>query len=183
MGAKVESDSDFELMQRVKRRDASALAELYDRHGSRVYSLAVTVVGENAAAEEVTQDAFMRVWTYAEHYRDETGRFVAWLLTVTRRAAIDRLRRDRRASAAVSIDDESFPEIRDIAHDAEARWRDLRFMVDDLPVEQREVILLAFYRGLSQSDIAAYLQLPLGTVKTRMRLGMGKLRAAWRAQG
>ena len=111
-------ESDFELMQRVQGRDTSALAGLYDRHGSRVFSLGVIIVGEGAA-EEVTQDGA-------------------------------------------------------------ARWQELRYLVDELPHEQREVILLAFYRGLSQSDIAAYLDVPLGTIKTRMRLGMDKLRTAWR---
>jgi RNA polymerase sigma-70 factor (ECF subfamily) len=177
------AESDFDLMRRVQDRDASALAELYDRYGSRVYSLAVTIVGEGAAAEEVTQDTFMKLWSRPEHYRVETGRFAAWLLTIARRSAIDRLRRDRRTRAAASLDAVSFPEPRDIAQEDDARWRELRFLLDDLPVEQREVIVLAFYRGLSQSDIAEYLHIPLGTIKTRLRLAMDKLRAAWAQTG
>ncbi len=173
------AESDYDLMRRVLDHDASALAELYDRYGSRVYSLAVTIVGEGAAAEEVTQDTFMKLWNRPERYRVDNGRFVAWLLTIARRSAIDRLRRDRRTRAAASLDDVSFPEPRDIAQEDDARWRELRFLLDDLPVEQREVIVLAFYRGLSQSDIAEYLRIPLGTIKTRLRLAMDKLRAAW----
>jgi RNA polymerase sigma-70 factor (ECF subfamily) len=166
-------------MTRIQRQDAAALAALYDRYGSRVYGLAVTIVGEGETAEEVAQDVFMRVWAHADQYRHDTGRFLAWLLTITRRAAIDRLRRDRRTLAAASVDDDHFPELRDHAQEDQARWRDLRMLLDQLPTEQREAIVLAFYRGLSQSEISDHLGIPLGTVKTRMRLGMDKLRAVW----
>ena len=172
-------ESDYDLMRRVQGRDASALAALYDRYGSRVYALAVTIVGEGATAEEVTQDTFMKLWNHPEYYRIDDGRFVAWLLTIARRAAIDYLRHDRRSPTTASLDDQTFPEPRDIAQDDDARWREMRFLLDDLPVEQREVIVLAFYRGLSQSEIAGYLRIPLGTIKTRLRLGMEKLRVAW----
>jgi RNA polymerase sigma-70 factor (ECF subfamily) len=163
-------------MARIQRRDASALSALYDRYGSRVYGLAVTIVGEGATAEEVTQDAFLRVWTHAGQYHPDPGRFLAWLLTVTRRAAIDRLRHDRRSQAAASVDDDNFPELRDVTQDDQARWRDLRLTLDQLPSEQREAILLAFYRGMSHSEISEHLGIPLGTVKTRMRLGLDRLR-------
>jgi RNA polymerase sigma-70 factor, ECF subfamily len=172
--------TEQELMARIRRRDTSALAELYDLYASRVYSLAVAVVGEGMGAQEVTQDTFMKVWTHPELYQREDGRFAAWLLTITRRCAIDRLRYERRRSGqSTSIDDENFPELRDAAQDDEARWREMRHVVDLLPAEQREVILLAYYRGLSQSEIAAHLSVPLGTVKTRLRLGMEKLRSSW----
>ena len=78
-----------------------------------------------------------------------------------------------------SLDDENFPELHDPLQDEQARWRDLKHMMDELPLEQREVIVLAYYRGMSQSDIALYLDIPLGTVKTRLRLGMDKLRTAF----
>jgi RNA polymerase sigma-70 factor (ECF subfamily) len=166
-------------MTRIQRQDAGALAALYDRYGSRVYGLAVTIVGEGETAEEVAQDVFMRVWAHADQYRHDTGRFLAWLLTITRRAAIDRLRRDRRTLSVASVDDDHFPELRDHAQEDQARWRDVRMLLDQLPAEQREAIVLAFYRGLSQSEISEHLGIPLGTVKTRMRLGMDKLRAVW----
>lgn len=169
--------ADLDLVTRIARRDASALAELYDRYGARVYSLAVAIVGEEMAAQEVTQDTFIKLWQHPEAYRYDDSKFGAWLLMVARHRAIDHLRRERlRSSQAVSIDDDDFPEVPDLAHDVESRWRDMRHVLDGLPTEQRNVIVLAYYHGLSQTEIAATLHLPLGTVKTRMRLGMEKLR-------
>jgi RNA polymerase sigma-70 factor (ECF subfamily) len=156
------------------------LSELYDLYSSRVYSLAVAILGDGAGAQEVTQDTFMKVWRAPELYRRENGRFTGWILTITRRLAIDRLRHEQRHTGrSASLDDENFPELRDSTQDDEARWRDLSHLMDRLPAEQREVITLAYYRGLSQSEIAEHLDLPLGTVKTRLRLGMGKLREAY----
>jgi RNA polymerase sigma-70 factor (ECF subfamily) len=168
------------LMARIKQCDSSALAELYDLYGSRVYSLAVAILGDGMGAQEVTQDAFLKVWQHPELYHHEQGRFAGWLLTMTRRLSIDRLRYEhRRSGQSSSLDDEHFPELRDPLRDDEARWRELRQMMDEMPLEQREVILLAYYRGLSQSEIAQTLNVPLGTVKTRLRLGMQKLRMAY----
>jgi RNA polymerase sigma-70 factor (ECF subfamily) len=173
-------NSEVELLRRIRQRDSNALSELYDLYGSRVYSLAVAILGDGMRAQEVTQDTFMKVWQAPELYRNENGRFPAWLLTITRRLAIDRLRHEqRRSGRSVSLDDVDFPELRDAVQDEEARWRELGHLMDQLPVEQREVINLAYYRGLSQSEIAAHLNVPLGTVKTRLRLGMEKLRAAY----
>ncbi len=169
--------TDLALIARIKQRDASALAELYDRYGARVYSLACAILGEAMAAQEVTQDTFIKLWEHPESYRYDDSRFVAWLLMVARHRAIDHLRRERlRSGRTVSIDNGSFPEVLDAAHDVEARWRDLKQVLDALPAEQRDVIVLAYYHGLSQSEIADVLKLPLGTVKTRLRLGMEKLR-------
>jgi RNA polymerase sigma-70 factor (ECF subfamily) len=177
----VESTSVQILMQRIQQRDTNALSELYDLFSSKVYSLTVMVLGEDMAAQEVTQDVFMKVWERPDAYRDEQGKFVSWLLTVARRAAIDRLRRENRQFlVAASLDDDEFPELRDFAEDDETRWRELRLLMDELPPDQRETLVLSFYRGMSQNDISAYLNVPLGTIKTRMKLAMDKLRAAWR---
>jgi RNA polymerase sigma-70 factor (ECF subfamily) len=169
-----------ELIERLCVRDTQALNELYDLFSTRVYSLAVAILGDGTAAQEVTQDTFMKVWQNPQLYRREEGRFTGWILTITRRLAIDHLRYEKRRSGmSISLDADDFPELRDPAQDEKARWRDLKHLMDDLPTEQREVIILAYYRGMSQSDIAAYLGIPLGTVKTRLRLGMDKLRLAW----
>ena len=175
-----------QLITRIQRRAAEsegaaqALAELYDLYGSRVYSLSVMILGEGMAAQEVTQDTFMKVWERPEQYRDEYGKFASWLLTIARRTAIDRLRREKRQfSIAASLDDDDFPELRDVKEDSENRWRELRLLMDELPVDQRETLILSFYRGMSQSDISAFLDIPLGTIKTRMKLAMDKLRNAW----
>jgi RNA polymerase sigma-70 factor (ECF subfamily) len=171
--------TDLALIARIKQRDAAALAELYDRYGARVYSLACAIAGEEMAAQEITQDTFIKVWNHPDSYRYDDSKFGAWLLMVTRHRAIDHLRREKlRSGRAVSMDDDAFPEMPDFAHDVEAKWRDLRHVLDQLPPEQRDVIVLAYYHGLSQSEIAEHLKWPLGTVKTRLRLGMDKLRAA-----
>ncbi len=173
------TDTDLDLIARIHRQDQAALAELYERHGARVYSLAVAIVGENMTAQEVAQDVFMRVWEHPENYRYDDNRFAAWLLMITRHRAIDHLRREKsRGGLAFSLDDADFPEMPDVRQDVESKWRDMRHVLDQLPPEQRDVIVLAYYHGLSQSEIAAHLNWPLGTVKTRMRLGMDKLRAA-----
>jgi RNA polymerase sigma-70 factor (ECF subfamily) len=170
---------DLALMARIRRRDHSALAELYDKYGGRVYSLAVTIVGEDTAAQEVTQDTFIKVWEHPETYRYDDSRFLAWLLMITRHRAIDHLRREKlRSGQSFSMDDEDAPELPDASLDGEEKWREMRHVLDALPAEQREVIVMAYYHGLSQSEIAEMLGWPLGTVKTRLRLGMQKLRDA-----
>jgi RNA polymerase sigma-70 factor (ECF subfamily) len=170
---------DLALMARIRRRDHSALAELYDKYGGRVYSLAVTIVGEDTAAQEVTQDTFIKVWEHPETYRYDDSRFLAWLLMITRHRAIDHLRHEKlRSGQSFSMDDEDAPELPDASLDGEEKWREMRHVLDALPAEQREVIVMAYYHGLSQSEIAEMLGWPLGTVKTRLRLGMQKLRDA-----
>lgn len=177
-GADLSSERD--LLARVMRRDASALAALYDLHGARVYSLAMMILGESMMAQEVTQDTFLRLWQQPERYRYESGHFVSWLLTITRHLAIDRLRRERRAPADLrSIDTEEFAEPPDASQADELRWRDLQQTFAHLPLEQRDVVQLAFYHGMSQSEIAEHVGAPLGTVKTRMRLALDKLRAVF----
>lgn len=170
-----------ELLARILRKDASALATLYDLHGGRVYSLAVMVLGETMMAQEVTQDVFLRLWQKPEKYHYEVGHFVSWLLTITRNLAIDRLRNEQRKTRGVtaSIDEEDFGDVPDVSQAEELRWRDVQTAFGRLPAEQSEVIRLAFYHGLSQSEIAEHLSTPLGTVKTRMRLAMEKLRSVF----
>lgn len=173
--------SERELMSRLRQRDTSALSELYDLYSTRVYSLAAAILGNSMAAQEVVQDTFIKLWQSPHLYQPLEGKFTSWLLTITRRLAIDHLRREqRRSGQSTSIDDDHFPELHDIKQDEQARWRDLRHIMDEIPEEQREVILLAYYRGLSQSEIAIYLGVPIGTVKTRLRLGMEKLRTAYK---
>jgi len=170
---------DLALIARIKRRDHTALAELYDKYGGRVYSLAVTIVGEDMAAQEVTQDTFIKIWEHPETYRYDESKFLAWLLMITRHRAIDHLRREKlRSGQSMSMDDEAMPEMPDASLDVEEKWREMRHVLDGLPAEQREVIVMAYYHGLSQSEIADMLNWPLGTVKTRLRLGMQKLRDA-----
>ncbi len=171
-------DSDFDLITQIKRRDPDALLRLYQRHGGHVFSLTLAILGESTDAEEATQDTFVKVWNHPDGYLRDYGRFEAWLMMIARRCALDRLRFEkRRLHPALSLDQSDFPELRDNYHEQEARWRDLSSLLDVLPAEQREVLTLAYYRGMSQSEIAGYLELPVGTVKSRLRLGMERLRA------
>jgi RNA polymerase sigma-70 factor, ECF subfamily len=172
-------DTDWRLMKRLCERDERALAELYDRHASRVFTLSAAILRDDAAAEECTQDVFVKLWNRPEQYRFDDNRFVVWLLLITRRTAIDRLRRAKRASLGqVAFDDDVVRDAPDLAQIDEARWRDIAHVLAQLPEEQRTAIELAYYYGLSQNEIAEHLGAPLGTIKTRIRLGMDKLRAA-----
>jgi RNA polymerase sigma-70 factor (ECF subfamily) len=169
------------LLQQVSAGDRRAFLALYDRFASRVYGLALHMLRDQMAAEEVAQETFLKLWTRADTFRPEKGTFVAWLLTIARRTALDRIRLESRRPAIA----EPPPEIEDWSHlphpnstSDEARWGTVRFALAQLPQEQQEVISLAFYYGLSQSQISEQLNIPLGTVKTRVRLGMDKLREA-----
>lgn len=173
---------DAKLMRAVVEGNHQAFLALYDRHAARVHGLALRVLGDPMTAEEVTQDAFLRLWTRADTYNPGRGRLSSWLLTITRRLAIDHFRLEgRRPPAWNPSDPESALEkIPDPASQSEeSRWGSLKFALNTLPQEQRSVIELAFYHGMSHSQIAEYQSTPLGTVKTRIRLGMEKLRREW----
>lgn len=173
---------DEDLVVQVARGYRQAFIALYDRHASRVFALAMRMLGEQMAAEEVTQDAFLKLWTRADTYSPHKGSLVAWLLTITRRTALDHLRLEKRRPDFENPKDpqEAWHLLPDVhSSTQESRWRSLYFAVQDLPEEQRQVIELAYYQGLSHRQIAEYLDIPLGTTKTRMRLGMEKLRQGW----
>jgi RNA polymerase sigma-70 factor (ECF subfamily) len=172
-------------IRRISDGDQGAFLEIYDQFAPRVYSLALHILSDSMLAEEATQDTFMKLWARARTYVPERGSFAVWLLTIARRTCLDRLRLERRRPL---LSDDRDPEVtwRTLANGnvdpAEARWRSLRFAVMDLPSEQRQVIELAYYQGMSHSEIAGELGWPLGTVKTRMRTAMQSLRQAWQAE-
>jgi RNA polymerase sigma-70 factor (ECF subfamily) len=177
-------DSFFDeanLVRRLIARDQTALSELYQQYGGLVYSIAVRVVQNATMAEEVTQDTFLKVWHQPSSWDPERGKFVSWLLTITRYTAIDRLRKEQRRPLqnAVELDDMRMgaPGAADdpLMQDGQV----LRSLLERLPGEQVQVIELAFFQGMSHSEMAEYLNLPLGTVKTRVRLGLQKLKALW----
>ena len=169
--------TDLELLAAIRQRNAEALEALYEKYGTKVYSLSVAIVGEGMAAQEATQDTFMKVWVQVEKYRHDAIPFSAWVMMIARQTAIDRLRYERRRTDNnEALETDGFHELRDVLADNNARWQDLRMVLDGLPVEQRQVLLLAYYRGLSQSEIAEHLNMPLGTVKTRTRAALIKLR-------
>ena len=180
---KTAEEDDFVLVQRLARGDQQAFLALYDRHAARVHALTLHVLGDPMLAEEATQDTFMKLWSRARLYLAERGSFLAWLLTIARRTALDRLRLEGRRPLLSDANDpdDVWPAIRDESQDAdEARWRSLHFAVRSLPHDQQVVIELAYFQGLSQSEIASELGWPLGTVKTRLRAGMMSLRKQWK---
>jgi len=172
---------DADLVRRLIARDQSALSELYQRFGTLVYSIALRVVQNSTLAEEVTQDTFLKVWHQPTSWDASRGKFVSWLLTITRNTAIDRLRMEQRRPLRTAVDLDDLPLGKPGLIDDPA-WQDgrvLRSLLERLPPEQVQVIELAFFEGLSHSELAERLGLPLGTVKTRLRLGLHKLKVMW----
>jgi RNA polymerase sigma-70 factor, ECF subfamily len=176
--------ADLEAIRRVARGDADALAILYDRHSRIVYSLAFRIVGDPTEAEEVVQDVFAQAWRQAERYDTTRGAVVAWLLMIARSRAIDRIRSRRGLPPLAPDGSKGLQEMVDPAEGPELmtlggeQIRRLRAALNSLPLPQRMTIELAFYEGLTHVEIAERLEEPLGTVKTRIRLGLLKLRSA-----
>jgi RNA polymerase sigma-70 factor (ECF subfamily) len=179
---KAERLADEELMPLVGRKDPEAFEVLFDRHGGAAYSLAYRIVGDRAAAEEVTQEAFISVWRSGARFDAARGSVRSWLLSVVRNRAIDFLRSRAGKAPKLTFDDDSVLEQRParerteeeaLQHETSA---ELRGALGKLPGEQSKVIELAYFGGFSHSEIAQMLNLPMGTVKGRMRLGLEKIR-------
>lgn len=174
---------DAALVRRVADGDVGAFETIYERYRSQAFGLALTLTRRRQAAEEVTQDAFMSLWRGAHSYDPSRASLATWLLSVVRYRAVDSLRRSARHERSSRIDDllvdrlESGERLDERAVDRE-RARHARALVGGLPPEQRQVIELAYYGGLSQSEIAARVGVPIGTVKGRSRLALEKLRQA-----
>jgi RNA polymerase sigma-70 factor (ECF subfamily) len=178
----VATPDDIELITRVASGEDSACLMLYDRYVGRVYALTLRVLSNPMLAEEATQDTFLKLWGRARLYLTERGPLLLWLLTIARRTALDRLRLEARRpmlSDANDPDDswDIIPDLNTLPE--ESRWRSLYFAVQSLQPDHRQVIELAYYQGLSQSEIAEVLGWPLGTVKTRLRAAMEHLREKW----
>ncbi len=181
---------DQTLIGLIIHARAEALSELYDRYGRLVYSLALNSVGNPATAEEITQDVFLRVWQRARQYRADRAKVSTWLTSITRNRAIDQLRRRGSRPERHSVGwAEVAPGAEPAANGPEGavslaleRER-VRAAVALLPPEQQQVLALAYFQGLSQSQIAEATGKPLGTVKTRVRLGMQKLREMLQEEG
>jgi RNA polymerase sigma-70 factor, ECF subfamily len=177
------AEADREALGRMLRGDHDALAEVYDRHARLLYSLALRIVRRPTDAEDVIQEVFSQVWRQAGRYDTSRGTVVGWLVMLTRSRALDRLRRDRGEPPVADTELAS----RDVVDpgmtvdlqlvDAEQAAR-VRAALEALPEVQRVPLELAYYEGLSQSAIAARLETPLGTIKTRMRQALLRLRDA-----
>jgi RNA polymerase sigma-70 factor (ECF subfamily) len=176
--------SDEQIMEGVRRGDSQAIGTLYDRYAGVIFSLGLRMLGDRETTEELVQEVFLRAWRQAGTYQPQLGRLSTWLMGIARNLAVDELRRraarPRRTDgnadeqlARISASDEGDP--------VEQLWittrrQEVRRALAALPPPQRQVMELAYYSGLTQSEIAARLGDPLGTVKTRMRLATQKLR-------
>lgn len=180
---------DETLMRLITQRKSEALGVLYDRYGRLVYSVSYQATSHAELAEEVTQDTFLRVWQSAASFDPRQGRLVPWLTRIARNRAIDHYRRQQARMEGHSDYFEEMPnfDLSDDDQDVEAgveasqQRRVIRAALSQLPEEQRSVLALAYFRGLTHEQIASQLNQPLGTVKTRLRLGMQKLRRSLQA--
>ena len=176
----MEQVSIDKLIEQIGRGDETALAEFYDLTRRRTYGLALRILKDAGAAEEVTLDVYLQVWRSAEKFDTARGQALTWLLMQTRTRAIDRLRKLGTRRTETTLDDASSlasPQARpDESLELTERSSSLLRAMAALVPEQREALGAAFFRGLSHSAIAKHLGLPLGTVKTRIRTGLAKLR-------
>src|SRR5687767_8104095 len=168
------------MIRGVAEGDGQALASLYDATSRAVYGLLLRILADPSSAEEVLLDVYAQVWRQAATYSAERGRPLAWLTTIARSRAIDRVRRGRQEQQHTAPLDEAVSAASGESVDEVVRAGEVRAVVraalERLAPEQRDVIELAYYGGMSHSEIAAARGLPLGTVKTRTRLGMMRLR-------
>ena len=175
--------NDETLLRLIARSQENALSELYDRYSRLVYSVALNTLSDPGRAEEVTQDVFVRVWEKVRTYSAEQGRVVTWLTSIARHRSIDLYRQFKSHheelqvawQEAESID---LPDGQNVEWEVDLAQRQQRISLAmaQLPTEQKQAVGMAFFQGLSHPEIAEALGAPLGTVKTRIRLGMQKLR-------
>lgn len=170
----METASDAELVARAAAGQADSMGELFDRHAGRMKSLALRILRLGDEAEDVVQEVFVQAWQQAHRFDAQRGNVLAWLSIMTRSRSLDRWRRraTRRESAVSEAHELEAPRPADNMAEGWAA----RTALGDLPEEQRQLLELAYWEGLSQSEIATRLGLPLGTVKTRMRIGLKTLR-------
>ncbi|HTU15061.1 MAG TPA: RNA polymerase sigma factor [Solirubrobacterales bacterium] len=180
---------DEELLTLVGRRDHVAFEAFYDRFERRAFSLAYRILGERSAAEDTVQEAFFSIWKSGERYDQNRGSAGAWALGIVRNRSIDLLRSKASRTPTLDSDDEGVLESRPAPDRTDEQamrretQREVREVISELPEKQSKVINLAFFGGFSQSEISSMLDLPLGTVKGRMRLGLEKIRGGLADEG
>ena len=180
--------TDLELLEHISNQDRDALATLYERFGRRVFSLAVRILSDSVSAEEVTQDVFMSVWRHGATYVSKKGKFTTWLFSIAHHRTIDELRKRRRDLSRTIDEIDGLLNLKsgDVspadATVAQSEYAKIRAAMEDLPEEQKNVVELSYFKGLTQTEIAEKTGQPLGTVKTRMRLALKKLRKALSAE-
>jgi len=168
------------VIVRIAHQEQTALTELYDRYGRVLYSLAYRILGSPEEAEEVVLDVFAQVWKNAASYSHHRGRVDSWLFMMTRSRALDRIRRRKRqlrSIQAISLETKGCS-TEDPVEEVFITQRRVQILMAlaQLPSQQREALELAYFNGLTHAEIAAQTNIPLGTIKTRLRLGLAKLR-------
>ncbi|MGI8422730.1 MAG: sigma-70 family RNA polymerase sigma factor [Chloroflexota bacterium] len=172
---------DDALVRRLVQQDVRALDTLYARYSRAVFSLALKILGDRAVVEEVVQEVFLRLWTRAHSFDPQRGKLLSWLLTITHHRAVDEVRR-RRAQPQIDGLDEQLASKEEPASDPSETYaqienrEEIQRALGLLPIAQSKPIQMAYYGGMTQVEISNTLKEPLGTIKTRMRLGMQKLR-------
>jgi RNA polymerase sigma-70 factor (ECF subfamily) len=171
--------SDTQLLRAVANGDSEALAELYDRYHSILFGLLLRILRDGAEAEDVLQEVFIQTWRRASSFDETRGKAFTWLVTIARSRAIDRLRsRSAQERTALRAAPDPLQEVSDASDDAirSEESEKVRRALMEIPEEQRQTLLLAYFEGLSQTEIAEQTKTPLGTVKTRTRSGLLRLR-------
>lgn len=172
---------DMQLIRQIAGKDAEALEQLYDAYERPMYALAYRLLNDAMAAEEAVQELFLRIWNNAERYDSSHGKLSTWMFALTRNISIDMLRRRNARAASVPVEDEYLNAIVDTASDTELaveqtlQGESVRAALNELGEEQQQVIELIYYKGLTQQEVSDRCSIPLGTVKSRVRLGLKQL--------
>lgn len=176
------TSTDQELMMRIVNQDADALKFLYDKYEKPIYAFAYRIVHDAMMAEEVVQELFLRIWKAAERYDDEHGKLTRWMFTLTRNIAIDSLRKKQNRTWGQTTENEQLNRIPDNSKSTEEvvleDWRgeEIREALHGLSLDQQQVVELIYYQGYTQQEVSDQQAIPLGTVKSRVRLALKQLR-------
>jgi len=183
VGREPGAPSDVDLMLGIQSGDADALSQLYDRYSGIMKALVLRIIHNETEADDLLQEVFMEIWNQAKNFSAEKGKPLGWMVTLTRRRAIDALRK-KQAYARAEERLQAEPERQPLAWVENATEKDIEAgdtrvlmakVINSLPEAQQQVIELAFFRGMSQREIAFHTNIPLGTVKTRLELGLKKI--------
>jgi RNA polymerase sigma-70 factor (ECF subfamily) len=182
----VDVSLDATLARRLLQKDVEAFEQLYERHSRIVYALVLRILQQGSTAEEVVQDVFLQVWRNARHYDEQRGPFIPWLLTLARNRALDRLRLKSERQRRQEAQTEEFPPVLEVPQfeqnlDEKRRAERVRVLMASLHPQQKKAIELAYFEGLSHSEIAESLKEPLGTVKSWIRNGLLRLKEGLQA--
>ncbi|MES2222204.1 MAG: sigma-70 family RNA polymerase sigma factor [Acidobacteriota bacterium] len=177
-----QQQTDRQLMEQLRRRQPDALSRMYDQYSTLVYSIAMRVLRDAAAAEDVMQEVFLKVWQQPEAFADHRGSLCGWLAVVTRNRAIDRIRGSRRFE---NVDDLQLANTVDMGTEANRNMMvaKVRVLLETMPPDQRRALEMAFFEGQTHTEIAAKTGQPLGTIKTRIRSALISIRKALEVSG